>query len=267
MVTKKLTSKKAPKRRRRRRKSRKWKVSPWLVVGGLVLVVSAVLYPYYQSGRFASTGTRVPDGARHFCVDLSHHNTGIVWDSLKVVVDYAGHTSKDVLHAKSIHPVSTVILKATEGEKMVDKKFREYWQEAGNRDFKRGAYHFFRSSKSPSKQAANYMATVNLRHKDLPPVLDVETMHAGCTKEELNKGVLAWLREVEKHYGRKPIVYTSDSYAREVLSPEITRNYPMWIARYNKKEPRFTGWTMWQFTDHAVVYGVNGGYVDLSVIK
>ena len=39
------------------------------------------------------------------------------------------------------------------------------------------------------------------------------------------------------------------------------------IARYNKKEPRFAGWTMWQFTESAVVYGANGGYVDLSVIK
>ena len=267
MVTKKLTPKKGPKRPRKWKKNQKWRVSPWLVAGGLLILFAGVLYPYVRSGRFASTGARIPDGARAFCVDFSHHNDGIVWDSLKVVVDRAGRTSKDVLHAKSIYPVSTVILKATEGEKMVDKRFKEYWQEAGERDFKRGAYHFFRSSKDPSRQAANYIANVSLRHKDLPPVLDVETMHAGCTKEELNRNVLAWLREVEKHYGRKPIVYTSDSYARDILSPEITGQYPLWIARYNKKEPRFADWTMWQFTDQAVLYGVNGGYVDLSVIK
>jgi GH25 family lysozyme M1 (1,4-beta-N-acetylmuramidase) len=41
----------------------------------------------------------------------------------------------------------------------------------------------------------------------------------------------------------------------------------MWIARYNKKEPRFADWTMWQFTEEAIVYGANGGFVDLSVIK
>ena len=267
MVTKKLTHKKGKKTPRRRKKTRKWKVSPWLVATGLLLVAAGVLYPYIREGRFASTGARIPEGAHHFCVDLSHHNDRIVWDSLKVVVDRTGHTTKDLLHAKNIYPVSTVIIKATEGERLVDKRFEEYWAEAGKREYTRGAYHFFRSSKDPQKQADRFIATVKLRHKDLPPVLDIETMHAGCSKEELNRKALAWLQAVEKHYGRKPIVYTSDSFARDILSPDITAHYPMWIARYNKKEPRFADWTMWQFTEEAVVYGANGGYVDLSVIK
>ena len=225
-----------------------------------------MLYPYIRYGKFASEGAPVPDGARSFCVDLSHHNTGIVWDSLKVVVDRSGHTTKDLLHAKSIYPVTTVILKATEGEKFTDRRFEEYWEEAGKRNYPRGAYHFFRSSRNAEKQAAHYISKVKLRHSDLPPVLDVETMHEGCSKQELNEKVLVWLKAVEKHYGRTPIVYTSDSYARDILSPDITQHYPMWIARYNRKEPRFDSWTMWQFTDKAVLYGASG-YVDLSVIK
>ena len=267
MATKKLTPKKGKKRTSRRKKVRKWKVSPWLVAGGLLLLAAGILYPYVRTGRFASTGARIPDGARHFCVDLSHHNDGIVWDSLRVVVDRSGRTSKDLLRAKGIFPVSTVIIKATEGERMVDKRFSAFWDEAGKREFTRGAYHFFRSSKDPHRQAAHFISTVHLRHRDLATVLDIETIHAGCTHEELNRKALVWLQEVEKHYGRKPIVYTSDSFARDILSPEITAHYLMWIARYNRKEPRFSGWTMWQFTDQAVLYGANGGYVDLSVIK
>ena len=278
MVTKKLTPQKAPKRPvsgrkksvrkpvRRRKAPRKWKVSPWLIAGLVLLVGAAVLYPYIRYGKFASEGASVPDGARSFCVDLSHHNTGIVWDSLKVVVDRSGHTTKDLLHAKSIYPVTTVILKATEGEKFTDRRFEEYWEEAGKRNLPRGAYHFFRSSRNAEKQAAHYISKVKLRHSDLPPVLDVETMHEGCSKQELNEKVLVWLKAVEKHYGRTPIVYTSDSYARDIFSPDITKHYPMWIARYNRKEPRFDSWTMWQFTDKAVLYGASG-YVDLSVIK
>ena len=277
MITKKLAPQKATKRAasgrnkparkpaRRKKASRKWKVSPWLVAGLVLLVAAGVLAPYIRYGRFASEGAPVPDGARSFCVDLSHHNTGIVWDSLKVVVDRTGHTTKDLLRAKSVFPVSSVILKATEGEKFTDRRFKEYWEEAGKRDFPRGAYHFFRSSRHPEKQAQHYISQVNLRHSDLPPVLDVETMHEGCTKQELNEKVLVWLRTVEKHYGRTPIVYTSDSYARDILSPEITQRYPMWIARYNRNEPKFKPWTMWQFTDKAVLYGASG-YVDLSVI-
>ena len=278
MVTKKLTRQKSSKRPvsgskkparkpvRRKKAPRKWKVSPWLVAGLVLLVAGVILYPYVRYGKFASEGDSVPDGARVFCVDLSHHNTGIVWDSLKVVVDRTGHTTKDLLRAKSVYPVTTVILKATEGEKFTDRRFNEYWEEAGKRPYARGAYHFFRSSRNPSRQAANYISKVKLRHSDLPPVLDVETMHEGCTKQELNERVLVWLRAVEQHYGRTPIVYTSDSYARDILSPEITQHYPMWIARYNREEPRFPSWTMWQFTDKAVLYGASG-YVDLSVIK
>ena len=267
MVTKRLTPKKGRKAPEKRKKNRKWKVSPWLVATGLLLVAAGVIYPYFRDGRFASTGARIPDGARHFCVDVSHHNDRIVWDSLKVVVDRSGHTTKDLLHAKNIYPVSTVIIKATEGERMVDKRVDEYWTEAGKRTYTRGAYHFFRSSKDPRKQADRFIATVKLRHRDFPPILDIETLHAGCSKEELNRKALVWLRTVEKHYGRKPIVYSSDSFARDILSADITAHYPMWIARYNKKEPRFADWTMWQFTDQAIVYGANGGFVDLSVIK
>ena len=49
-------------------------------------------------------------------------------------------------------------------------------------------------------------------------------------------------------------------------APEITKHYPMWIARYNNEGPRFENWSMWQFTDKAVLYGAFG-YVDLSVIR
>ena len=277
MVTKKLTPRKASKphisghkkpvrkRIRRKKANRKWKVNPWLVAGLVLALAAGVLYPYFKYGKFASEGAAVPDGTHSFCVDLSHHNTGIVWDSLKVVVDRTGHTSKDLLRAKSVHPVSTVILKETEGEKFTDRKFDEYWEETGKRQYKRGAYHFFRSSRNPDRQAQHYISTVTLRHSDLPPILDVETMHEGCSKQELNDKVLVWLKTVEKHYGRTPIVYTSDSFARDILSPDITKHYPMWIARYSNKEPRFNPWTMWQFTDKAVLYGVSG-YVDLSVI-
>ena len=278
MVTKKLTPQKAsrthisghkkPARKpvRRKKANRKWKVNPWLAAGLILALAAGVLYPYFRYGTFASEGAAIPDGAHAFCVDLSHHNTGIVWDSLKVVVDRSGHTTKDLLRAKVIYPVSSVILKATEGEKFTDRKFAEYWEEAGKRSYPRGAYHFFRSSRNPERQAQHYISKVTLRHSDLPPILDVETMHDGCSKQELNDKVLVWLRTVEKHYGRTPIVYTSDSYARDILSPEITRHYPMWIARYNRNQPKFSSWTMWQFTDKAVLYGASG-YVDLSVIQ
>ena len=95
-------------------------------------------------------------------------------------------------------------------------------------------------------------------------MLDIETVHKGWSRKELNAEALEWLREIERHYGRKPIVYTGASFAKDCLSREITDNYPVWIAHYGRDLPSFEGWRWWQFTDKAVVKGVPGR-VDLNV--
>lgn len=126
---------------------------------------------------------------------------------------------------------------------------------------------FFRSSKNPETQARSYIQTVgHLRESDLPPILDIETIHKGCTRKELNDKALAWLKIVEDHYGRKPIVYSYESFINDNLTDEIRRNYPLWVARYREEKPEREGWAMWQFTDKAVVYGIDGP-VDLNVIS
>ena len=199
-------------------------------------------------------------------VDISHHNPrGIAWDSLRVVIGPDGCTTRNLMDAKAILPLSHVVMKATEGESLKDRHFDLWWTAAGAAGLSRGAYHFFRSSKDARLQAQSYISRVTLTHRDLPPVLDIETVHRGCTREELNRKALEWLRLVQAHYGRTPIVYTSDSFAREWLSRDILDTYPLWIARYNTAPPQTAGWQYWQFTDRAVVYGI-GAPVDLSVL-
>ena len=152
-------------------------------------------------------------------------------------------------------------------EESADRDFRKNWRNAGKSGLRRGAYHFFRSSKDGKIQAELFIKTVgDLRFKDLPPVLDIETIHRGGSMKKLNEEALKWLETIEGHYGKKPIVYTGSSFARDWLSKRITDNYPVWIAHYEKDRPDFDGWTFWQFTDKAVVKGVPGP-VDLSVMK
>ena len=263
-VTKKLQAKKPSKRRK---KTVKRRLSPWIVATALSAVLLAVMLPYIRSGRLAETGAPVPKGYHSYCIDLSHHNgTAIAWDSLRVVIDARGRTSKDLLGAREILPVSRIYLKATEGTSFRDRRFAQNWEAAGQIRAQRGAYHFFRSSADPKKQAENFIAAVGpLRHGDLSPVLDIETMHRGCTKDTLNQRALTWLKAVEKHYGRRPVIYTSDRFALDILSSDITEHYPLWIARYGGKTPDSPACTMWQFTDRAVIHGIRG-YVDLSVV-
>lgn len=244
------------------------KISPWIVVGIVTIFALFFVLPYLFSGGNSEIGDKVPEGHYQFCLDISHHNsTDIVWDSLAVVTDADRRTRRDIEDGKDIKRLSSVIIKATEGVNMKDKKFDEFWGKAADSPVRRGAYHFFRTSTDPSKQADNYIKTVGkLRHSDFPPVLDLEVMHKGCTRKELNDKALIWLKKVEKHYGRKPVVYTPDSYARDILSKEITDHYTIWVAHYGVDAPEYKDWKMWQFTDKAVVHGIKGK-VDLSVVR
>lgn len=245
-------------------------IGVWTAVGiaASVILALAVMFISQGGGGGHETGAKVPSGDWRYGIDISHHNAGdIVWDSLYVLTDKRGKTIRDHHLAKDIRPVSFVFIKATEGVSMVDKDFKRNWQDAGRSGLRRGAYHFFRSSKDGEAQARLFIKTVgDLRFKDLPPVLDIETIHRGGSMKKLNEEALKWLETIEGHYGKKPIVYTGSSFARDWLSKRITDNYPVWIAHYEKDRPDFDGWTFWQFTDKAVVKGVPGP-VDLSVMK
>lgn len=256
--------------RRKKRKPRKVNIGVWTAVGiaASVILALAVMFISQGGGCGHETGAKVPPGDWRYGIDISHHNAGdIVWDSLYVLTNKRGKTIRDHHLAKDIRPVSFVFIKATEGVSMVDKDFKRNWQDAGRSGLRRGAYHFFRSSKDGEAQARLFIKTVgDLRFKDLPPVLDIETIHRGGSMKKLNEEALKWLETIEGHYGKKPIVYTGSSFARDWLSKRITDNYPVWIAHYEKDRPDFDGWTFWQFTDKAVVKGVPGP-VDLSVMK
>ena len=256
--------------RRKKRKPKKVNIGVWTAVGiaASVILALAVMFISQGGGGGHETGAKVPPGDWRYGIDISHHNAGdIVGDSLYVLTDKRGKTIRDHHLAKDIRPVSFVFIKATEGVSMVDKDFKRNWQDAGRSGLRRGAYHFFRSSKDGEAQARLFIKTVgDLRFKDLPPVLDIETIHRGGSMKKLNEEALKWLETIEGHYGKKPIVYTGSSFARDWLSKRITDNYPVWIAHYEKDRPDFDGWTFWQFTDKAVVKGVPGP-VDLSVMK
>ena len=267
-----VAPKKRPTATKRKKSVRKKKVnvSPLLAVAvAAALIFLLIILPHRNRPCADETGAQVPGiPFSSFGIDISHNNSGpILWDSLMVLTDNEGRTIRDLQAARHTRPVKFVFIKATEGAAMRDPKFKTLWADAGEHDIKRGAYHFFRSSKDGAVQARNFIATVgDLRHSDLPPVLDIETIHRGCSHKALNERALVWLKDVEEHYRRTPIVYTSDDFAKNVLSKEITDNYPIWIAHYKAERPVFQDWEYWQFTDKALVYGIQEP-VDLNVRK
>lgn len=221
---------------------------------GLVLLLAIPII----RNQASDTGVRLPQGAWSYGIDISHHNSHrIVWDSLRIMTDISGRTVRDKRKAMNIRKIDFIYIKATEGEQMVDKSFADNWKSAKEAGIRRGAYHFFRTSKDPVKQAQNFMTTMGpLSSDDLPPVLDIETVHRGITKDALNASLKKFLDIIEAEYGVKPVIYSSDSFIRDWLSPTLTSAYPIWAARYSTSQPKFPSWTIWQFSDDAVIYGI-----------
>lgn len=236
-----------------------------LVVFGLT-VLAGIFFVTYCIRQSGGGPVLIPDGYNQFCIDISHHNGRVRdWDRLQIHVDAKGRIVASAEEAAQTYPVTMLYMKATEGISLVDRHFRENWTEARARRYAVGAYHFLLSDRDAAEQAQHYIRTVGpLRERDLAPVLDVESMHKGCTHAELNAVVRTWLTAVEEHYGKKPIIYTSDNFARRVLASDITSRYRIWVAHYGVDAPDYEGWSLWQFTDRGYVDGIDG-YVDISV--
>lgn len=191
-------------------------------------------------------------------IDVSWHRGDVRWPEVKASgIDFA-------------------FVKATEGISFLDSRFFRNWGEMRRAGILRGAYHFFRPALDPAQQAAHFLNTVGeiMYAFDLPPVLDVENSPSFVRQEFMQfplenrqQRVLKWLQIVEQNTGRTPIIYTNpDTWQTSLGNSSKFSRFPLWIANYNVAAPFVPGmnwggrgWTFWQFTDRALVPGVNQG--------
>jgi lysozyme len=62
----------------------------------------------------------------------------------------------------------------------------------------------------------------------------------------------------------KPIIYSGESFYTDFLKKEF-EGYDLWIANYSFFEDEIRNeWLIWQFTDKAVLKGINGT-VDVDI--
>lgn len=166
-----------------------------------------------------------------------------------------------------------VFIKATEGKSYRDKQFLNNVNGARAAGLLVGAYHFVNAVNvaDAKLEAAHFVDRVQeaggVARFDLPPVMDYENNPGNLSKSALNSVALAFLQEVERISGRKPIVYTGNSFAQNFTA--ALSSYDLWIARYSNTRvpddaPAWKQWDFWQYTDAGQVSGINGG-VDLNV--
>jgi lysozyme len=225
-----------------------------MLLWGLILV-SIVGLCYVIIPKHKVFGIRMPSGYELHGIDVSRYQTVIDWEYLE---SFTGDND-DV-------KISFAFIKATEGRSLQDPFFKTNWENIGQTEIIRGAYHYFVPTRNAMEQAQNFIANVELVEGDLPPALDVEVLKGSATK--LRENVKTWLNEVEKHYGMTPIIYSSiDFYKKYIFVDKGLQKYPLWIAHYDRKKIKFTEpWLFWQHSDKGQIPGINE-QVDFNVFN
>lgn len=167
-------------------------------------------------------------------IDVSNHQGKIDWN--KVATDSS---------------IKFVYIKATEGATFVDKRYNENIQGARNAHFLVGSYHYLRNTSSIIDQFNNFINTAKLENQDLIPVVDVE--------EKVDKDSISYFCNLlEKHYGKKPMIYGTNSSYNKYCAPRLN-NYYLMLGRYGNIPPVIKGkghYNIWQFSESGSIPGI-----------
>lgn len=179
-------------------------------------------------------------------IDVSHHNGLVEWD--KVAADQ----------------IRFAFVKSSEGQNMKDSRAEENVRGAKASGLLVGLYHYLvAKSSSDAKQEAQNIATVYNRlggkdYFELPPVLDYEDNRHNLGPAAITTIARAFLLEVERLTGARPVIYTSQSFAEKLSG--LSGEYDIWVARYSLNKPedieKWSRWRFWQYSD-----GQKGGYL------
>jgi lysozyme len=240
----------------------------WTTV--MALVAAVALAAAFAVGR--GWWMPYPRAARRYetwGVDVSHHQGTIDW-----------------ARVAATPRLRFAYVKATEGGDFVDPAFTRNWSEARRAGLRVGAYHFFNLCKPGAEQARHFLSVVPRAgplpspaprgdggpgtRDDLPPALDLE-LGPPCRRppprDVVAREVAAWLAEVERVDGRRPVLYvTHESYDLFLRGAEPPG--PLWV-RAILDEPALDpghAWTVWQFWPRGRVAGI-AGPVDLNVLR
>jgi lysozyme len=185
-------------------------------------------------------------------IDISHHQGNIDWSEVSTWND---------------QPIQFIYMKATEGETHQDSMYKTYMKEAKELDIPIGSYHYFRTSSEPRDQFENFMKVIDKNEQDLVPMVDVEEIKHWNSKT-YHKNLKLFLKLVEDEFGKKPIIYTVNSFYNHHLSNKYDE-YEFLIGRYGKNSPNMRDkkqWFAWQFSESGKVKGIPKT-VDIDVLN
>lgn len=168
--------------------------------------------------------------------------------------------------------VEFAFIKATEGGDLLDPMYAKHTSGARQARIPNSAYHFYYFCTSAKKQAEWFIRNVPRIRGSLPHVLDMEwNPHSPTCKlrppaEIVRREMEIFMRMIERHYGKRPIIYTTVDFHEENLAGHF-KNDSFWL-RSVKAHPKVTypgrPFTFWQYTGTGRVKGATGD-IDLNV--
>lgn len=173
-------------------------------------------------------------------VDISEYNVITNWDALAA-------------------QVPNIIIRigrrgGTDGNIIIDKKFKEHIKQAQARNMKIGVYFYDQSiNEIEAIEQADWVIQQLSGYKITFPVyIDSEYAnrnHTGradnISKDQRTKNILAFCNRINTKYVAG--VYASDSWIQNQIYFERIRNYELWVARYSTNKPTAPKYEAWQY--------------------
>ena len=179
-------------------------------------------------------------------IDLSHHN---------------GHIRYDKLDS-----LDFVFLKVTEGTSWTDKTFAKHYSGFRENKVAVGAYHFFRFDVDGKMQARHFLNHLAGKEFQLPLIVDVEyDNNPTVPRDKVITRLHAFMKEVKKRTGMKPIIYTNGIGYSDFISDDFSE-HTLWLSSTNTWRPMMTDCTFWQFNIEADLSAITHD-VDLNVFR
>lgn len=182
-----------------------------------------------------------PDG-----IDLSHHNVAYNWNKVD---------------AKFVY------IRATMGNRIIDKRYDSHKKAAQKHRIPIGAYHFLEASSTAEDQFGFFSFVVKPSDIQLRPMLDVEESDywdapKGFTDDDAHRLIRSWCNLCKKKYGIAPIIYVTEKlYQRYKLNQGFS-DCIWWIANYNKigdfEKKCSAPFTLHQYSNRKYVEGFYG---------
>jgi len=203
----------------------------------------------------------------------THDNKIIRSDSSIVGVDVSEHNGRIDWRKAKKTGIGFVYVRASHAE-TTDAMFKANWDSLEAVQIPKGAYHYYYPNNKSNEQASQFIKTLGNDSTQLTPMLDLEGDHSnniGKMDVALYQSeVLNWLNLVEKKYGKKPIIYSSPSFASQYLQDSSFAAYPLWIANHDVSKPKvpksWTDYLIWQYSASDSLDGANGA-VDHDILN